>query len=145
MPARERTLSQRFSMAAKKKHKKIAYCVGLLLQAEVAWKQNGTDQPTAPSSTSTAAVHDRGHRDIYFQARLLVDSNPSRVSVNVAMHTEVTCYGPDTVDRLNSVPGGRSATLGLSLLRLWSLRDHRVGADCRSHSVPNRPTLTRTV
>jgi hypothetical protein len=52
MPGRERTISQRFSMAAKKKDRKIAYCVGLLPQAEVARKQNGTDQPTAPSSTA---------------------------------------------------------------------------------------------
>jgi hypothetical protein len=51
MPARERKISHDFQWRPKRKDRKMAYCVGLLPQAEVARKQNGTDQPTVPSST----------------------------------------------------------------------------------------------
>jgi len=57
-------------MAAKKKDRKIAYCVGLLPQAEVARKQNGTDQRRPPHLQYSGRPSLRGSRDIYFQAGL---------------------------------------------------------------------------
>ncbi len=54
---------------------------------------------------------------------------------------EVTNYGPAAVDHLSSVPRGRSAQLGLSLVWLCSLGHRRGCADCPRHFAPNRPTL----
>jgi hypothetical protein len=55
--------------------------------------------------------------------------------------TEVADYGTDTVDRLNSVFGGRSTQLGLSFVWLCAVGARRGRAAYRRRSVPNRQTL----
>src|SRR4030095_821520 len=55
---------------------------------------------------------------------------------------EVTYYGTNTVDSLNSAPVWRSAQLGLSLLWLCSLGHRRDNINYRPDSVPVGPNLT---
>ena len=54
---------------------------------------------------------------------------------------EVTDYGLNIVDRLNSVSGGRSTQLGLSLVWLCTVGARRGGADYHRRLAPNRQTL----
>ena len=57
------------------------------------------------------------------------------------IESEVSDYGPDTVDRLSSVPSGSSAQLGLSLVWLCTLEHRRGSAAGRCCSAPDRPAL----
>jgi hypothetical protein len=54
---------------------------------------------------------------------------------------EVTVYEPVVIDPRSSVAGGRSTTLGLSLVWLCSVGYRGRGPYCRPHYVPNWPTL----
>jgi hypothetical protein len=54
---------------------------------------------------------------------------------------EVTYYEPVVIDRFGSVPGGRSAPLGLSLVWVYSLGLRRGSTGCKPRYVPNWATL----
>ena len=64
--------------------------------------------------------------------------DPHRAKAN----QEVTHFGFAVVDTAGSVAGGRSTSLGLSLVWLHSIRSRGRFADCPRYSFANRAALT---